>query len=102
MNPQELKTIVIVDDELEAREALGEFLKRNGYVVAFAGNGQAALDQISTLQAPPALILLDLMMPVMDGLLSSIEHERIGVPKTFPSSSQQGCRHGVRREPRQS
>jgi CheY-like chemotaxis protein len=67
MTPQERKTILIVDDELDAREALGEFLKRNGYVVAFAGNGQAALDRISTLQAPLALILLDLMMPVMDG-----------------------------------
>ncbi len=67
MTAQTRHTILIVDDQVDAREALGEFLTMNGYMVASAGNGQAALDRISTWRTPPALILLDLMMPVMDG-----------------------------------
>jgi CheY-like chemotaxis protein len=59
--------ILVIDDDLDAREALSEFLKVNGYVVACAENGQVALDQIETWQVPPGLIVLDVQMPVMDG-----------------------------------
>jgi CheY-like chemotaxis protein len=61
------KTILVVDDDCDAREALSEFFKANGYAVACAENGQVALDQIETWQVPPGLILLDVQMPVMDG-----------------------------------
>ena len=65
MTVAERNTILIVDDTADEREALGEFLKANGYMVASADNGKAALNKIEQLQ--PRLILLDLMMPVMDG-----------------------------------
>jgi CheY-like chemotaxis protein len=65
MNPDVNKSILIVDDEAEAREALSEFLEAKGYVVECAGNGLEALDEIQSKK--PKLILLDLMMPAMDG-----------------------------------
>jgi CheY-like chemotaxis protein len=61
-----MKTILIVDDEFSIVETLGEILSWEGYGVATAANGQAALDQVRAVR--PALVLLDYMMPVKDGL----------------------------------
>src|SRR5689334_20298012 len=58
-------SILIVEDEADAREALSEFLEAKGYSVACASNGLAALDRIKVTK--PKLILLDLAMPQMDG-----------------------------------
>jgi CheY-like chemotaxis protein len=54
-----------VDDEPAAREALRRMLERDGWRVAEAADGRAALAVIA--QERPALLLLDLMMPGMDG-----------------------------------
>jgi CheY-like chemotaxis protein len=59
--------ILIVDDDPDIRESLSELLQNEGFVAASAGNGQEALDYLAQ-QPAPALILLDLMMPVMDGI----------------------------------
>jgi CheY-like chemotaxis protein len=61
----EKQPILIIDDDKGAREALSEFLKICGYPVTCAENGQAALSAIQ--RRPPSLILLDLMMPIVDG-----------------------------------
>jgi CheY-like chemotaxis protein len=58
-------SILIVDDESEAREILRRNLERDGWKVLEAAHGAAALELLATEQ--PAAILLDLMMPVMDG-----------------------------------
>jgi CheY-like chemotaxis protein len=58
--------ILIVEDDDDIREALTQILQLEGYVVREAVNGREALD-ISTRYPTPSLILLDLMMPVMDG-----------------------------------
>jgi PAS domain S-box-containing protein/putative nucleotidyltransferase with HDIG domain len=58
-------TILIVDDEPFGRETLGTLLGARGYHLAFASNGPDALEQASHLL--PDLILLDVMMPGMDG-----------------------------------
>jgi CheY-like chemotaxis protein len=58
--------ILIVEDDDDIREALTQILQLEGYVVREAANGQEALD-ISAQHPVPSLILLDLMMPVMDG-----------------------------------
>jgi CheY-like chemotaxis protein len=59
-------TVFIVEDDVDTREMLGHFLQSEGYRVETAANGKIALDRLAS-GARPALILLDLMMPVMDG-----------------------------------
>ncbi|MCA9925566.1 MAG: response regulator, partial [Anaerolineales bacterium] len=61
MNPQ----ILIVDDEPSARKTIEMLLLREGYSMQFAGNGPEALSKLEHL--PPDVILLDVMMPGMDG-----------------------------------
>ena len=61
-------TILIVDDESSIRDLLGLFLTHNGYTVATAVNGAAALQLLEQSAELPELILLDLMMPMMNGL----------------------------------
>jgi len=58
-------TILIVDDELIGRETLEGLLISQGYSLAFAGNGPEAL--VKAAELVPDLILLDVMMPGMDG-----------------------------------
>jgi CheY-like chemotaxis protein len=58
--------ILIVEDEAAIRETLAEILEDEGYTVARAPNGQEALAYLRS-NDPPRLILLDLMMPVMNG-----------------------------------
>lgn len=59
-------TILIVEDDLDIREALAEALGFEGYDVFLAENGQEALDVLRA--GPlPHVILLDLLMPVMSG-----------------------------------
>ena len=58
--------ILLVEDERDARAALAEILKLQGYTVAGAKNGEAALALLQD-GTRPTLILLDLNMPVMDG-----------------------------------
>jgi CheY-like chemotaxis protein len=58
--------VLVVDDDVEIREVLVEILEDNGYETAAAANGREALRKLHE-EAPPSLILLDLMMPVMDG-----------------------------------
>jgi CheY-like chemotaxis protein len=60
-------TILIVDDDADIRHLLAIFLTFKGYHTLSAANGQEALIQLQFLDAPPLLILLDQMMPVMDG-----------------------------------
>jgi CheY-like chemotaxis protein len=62
----EAKLILVVDYDYDIREALQEALEDAGYKVAVAVNGRAALELMET-GPMPALILLDLMMPVMNG-----------------------------------
>jgi CheY-like chemotaxis protein len=60
------KRILVVDDDADIREALVCTLQAGGYRADGAGNGREALDQLRR-DDRPQLILLDLMMPVMDG-----------------------------------
>lgn len=60
------RSILIVEDDLDLREALSEVLRDEGYTVAMAADGREALDHLRR-QSRPSLILLDLTMPVMNG-----------------------------------
>lgn len=59
-------TVFIVEDDVDTREMLGRFLELEGYRVESAANGKVALERLDA-GAPVCVILLDLMMPVMDG-----------------------------------
>jgi CheY-like chemotaxis protein len=58
-------TILVVDDDPDILDALSEILEGEGFVVRRAKNGKEALERLAP--EPPHLVLLDLMMPVMDG-----------------------------------
>ena len=60
------RTVFIIEDDSDTREMLAKFLELEGYHVEMAANGQQALDRLAT-GAPACVIVLDLMMPVMDG-----------------------------------
>jgi signal transduction histidine kinase/DNA-binding response OmpR family regulator/HAMP domain-containing protein len=57
--------VLVVEDEATTREMLRRTLEKEGWAVSEAENGRAALEQVA--ENPPGLILLDLMMPEMDG-----------------------------------
>lgn len=58
--------ILVVDDEIEACNALKEFLEVKGHEVYTAQDGKSALDQVQELR--PQLVLLDMIMPGMHGI----------------------------------
>ena len=60
-----MRSILVVDDDNAIRTMLESLLEEEGYKVVLAGNGQEALVQAR--QQRPSLVLLDLMMPVMNG-----------------------------------
>ena len=57
--------LLVVDDDRETREALRTALEDEGYTVAVAANGAEAMAKLE--ERPPRLVLLDLMMPIVDG-----------------------------------
>ena len=58
--------IMIVEDDHDTREMLERFLQLEGFQVRTAANGEEALESLRT-AGNPCVILLDLMMPVMNG-----------------------------------
>ena len=56
-----------MDDDDDIRETLRQVLADEGYAVDTAMNGLEALNQLRGATSPPSLILLDLMMPVLNG-----------------------------------
>lgn len=71
--------ILVVDDEVEVQQSLKESLERGGYQVLIASDGMQAVEQ--TKEEEPDLILLDIMLPTLDGyrvlkLLKSDERYR--------------------------
>ena len=63
--PHESCSVLLVEDDPATREVMARTLEKAGWSVTGAGNGREALDRL--VQGNPQLILLDLMMPVMDG-----------------------------------
>jgi CheY-like chemotaxis protein len=59
-------TVFVVEDDVDTRDMLGRFLELEGFRVELASNGKQALERLHA-GVHPCVILLDLMMPVMDG-----------------------------------
>jgi len=68
------RIVLVVDDDPDILQTLALCLSTEGYEVLMASNGQEALDVLR--RQKPACILLDLMMPVMDGwqFVAELEH----------------------------
>ncbi|HSC27891.1 MAG TPA: response regulator [Vicinamibacterales bacterium] len=76
-------SVFIVEDDLDTREMLERFLELEGFAVETAANGRQALDRLGA-GAPACVILLDLMMPVMDGWEFRREQSRHAVLAQIP------------------
>jgi DNA-binding response OmpR family regulator len=68
------KTVLVVDDAPSIRAMVGKYLEGEGYRVVSADNGRTALERVRSLE--PDLVILDIMMPEMDGLAFVTELRR--------------------------
>lgn len=71
--------VLVVEDDLEIRESLMEILEDHGYEPIGAENGLDALNKLRTPGPQPCLILLDLMLPKMDG--RAFRQEQLRTPQ---------------------
>ena len=62
-----LESVMVVEDDPMIRTSLVELLEAEGYQVIGVENGQAAMNHLKSGNTLPAVILLDVMMPIMDG-----------------------------------
>jgi DNA-binding response OmpR family regulator len=85
--------VLVVDDQEAIRETLQTALDDEGFTVECASNGREALDILERWK--PCVILLDLMMPVMDGWTFRQEQQRAGndVPVVLLSAAGELDRH---------
>jgi two-component system, sensor histidine kinase len=67
--PQRLQRILVVDDNVDAADSLAMLLGVSGYEVRVAYDGRQALEVVA--EFDPALVILDIRMPVMDGLTAA-------------------------------
>jgi CheY-like chemotaxis protein len=82
-----VKTILVVEDDRAIRETVVDLLKEEGFAnVSAVRHGREALEYLETATELPALILLDLMMPVMDGesFLRAVQHHPRAVLRSVP------------------
>ena len=75
-------TVLVIEDDPDMRELERTALTCSGHEVMLASNGREGLRELE--QRKPCVILLDLMMPVMDGLTFLVERKRRGVGADVP------------------
>lgn len=90
--------MLVVDDDADIRETVAGILEDEGYKVAHAKDGAAALEWLRAPGAPkPQLILLDLMMPVMSGpefrAAQEADPSLKAIPVVIVSASTEAPRH---------
>ncbi|MCB9148419.1 MAG: response regulator transcription factor [Caldilineaceae bacterium] len=86
LNPNEPKRILVVDDAADTRLMLNLRLQREGYTVFTASSGAEALEVVQH-EGLPNLVVLDIMMPGMDGFAVANELRRMGdIPIIFLSA----------------
>src|SRR6185312_2818155 len=64
--PSEGRRVLVVEDEPLVVDVLQRYLQREGFAVAIARDGRAALQEVQ--RTPPDLVILDLMLPAVNGL----------------------------------
>jgi CheY-like chemotaxis protein len=78
------RTVLVVEDDREVLEAIAEVLADSEYTTVAAANGAEALEQLRNAAIRPCLILLDVMMPTMDGWAFRAEQQRDPAIKDIP------------------
>ncbi len=81
---QKPKSILIIEDDHAIAESLRDLLGTEGYGVVWAANGKKALALLRSAKPVPNLIMLDLMMPHMDGYQFRAEQEMDPVLSRIP------------------
>jgi len=76
--------ILLVDDDMRNIFALSRELEKSGLNITMAENGRVALEKIAEREAPFDLILMDIMMPEMDGLTAIREIRKISAYQQVP------------------
>jgi len=76
MGLENRKRVLIVEDSEDLRYLMEVYLEGEGYDVSSVANGKEALDYLHSRAELPSVILLDLMMPVMDGFQFRREQQR--------------------------
>jgi CheY-like chemotaxis protein len=76
--------ILVIEDDKDIRKNLKALLESEGYTVDLAENGQIALDLLNKSTDLPDLIILDLMMPVLDGFQFRDAQEKIARIAVIP------------------
>lgn len=92
------RTILVVDDEYSVVESLTDILELEGYAVLSAANGARALAIIE--RTPPDAILLDYMMPVMDGIELMEAMEERGLAGRIPVLMMTAAPLGLPKDPK--
>lgn len=78
------RPLLVVDDDTDLREALEEVLRDAGFTVLGASNGREALEVLARASPLPGLVLLDMMMPVLDGLGFAKEMQAVAEWRHLP------------------
>jgi CheY-like chemotaxis protein len=87
------KTILLVEDDHDVRVSLRRLLEENGFEVWTAGDGRSAFSLLERAAAIPDVIVVDLMMPVMDGWKLIGELKQHGRFAEIPVIIQSAFRH---------
>jgi len=98
--PPTCAAVLVVEDERDIREIVVETLESDGFKVYSAENGQEAMEVLRTMPQP-ALILADMMMPVMDGpaLIAALREDDLfaSLPVVIVTASDDATPEGYRR-----
>ena len=97
--PEHSASVLLVEDDKDIRDAVSAVLEAEGYTVITAGNGQEALAALE--RGQPCVVLLDLMMPVMNGwdFMEEVKKSRrlADLPVVVVSAYSERKAEGVRR-----
>jgi CheY-like chemotaxis protein len=100
-----MKTVLVVDDEFDLTSTVRAILEGEGYRVEVCTNGREALDRLQSVR--PDLVLLDLMLPVVDGygVLAAMRREPalkdvpVVLMNSYPPKKNGGDWQGFLRKP---
>jgi CheY-like chemotaxis protein len=89
------RTILVAEDDVGLRDVVAEILQSSGYEVVPVDDGKQAIDYLTAAEEAPAAVLLDLMMPVVDGWdclrLMRSDDRLCWIPIVVMSEAEQGA-----------